>query len=73
MVFGLYNIPKDSMVDDAHCEMNTTQFLQINWGPATAQHVMLMQFDSVNGTTNMTMITFSLPLLGTDFPNAKGK
>uniref|UniRef100_A0A1L8EJ89 Lysosome-associated membrane glycoprotein 5 n=1 Tax=Haematobia irritans TaxID=7368 RepID=A0A1L8EJ89_HAEIR len=68
---GLYNIPKNAIVDDQHCDMNTTQFLQINWGPATAQHIMLMQFDNVKGVSNMTMIMFTLPLLSTDFPDAK--
>lgn len=69
--FGLYNIPKDAVVEDAHCDMNTTQFLQVNWGPASAQHIMVMQFDRVNGTTNMTMLMFTLPLDSDNFPNAK--
>lgn len=69
--FALYNIPKDSKVEDMSCDMNSTQFLQVNWGPITAQHTMVLQFDRVNGTTNMTMMMFTLPLMSDHFPNAK--
>ncbi|XP_023296484.2 lysosome-associated membrane glycoprotein 1 [Lucilia cuprina] len=68
---ALYNIPKDSKVEDMSCDMNSTQFLQVNWGPITAQHTMVLQFDRYNGTTNMTMMMFTLPLMGDNFPNAK--
>lgn len=69
--YGLYNIPKNSVVEDANCEHNTTQGLQINWGPKEAQHVMSLQFLKNNGTFNLTMIMFTIPLLNDTFSNAK--
>lgn len=71
MVYGLYNIPKDAVVDHVDCDKDTTQAMQINWGPADAQHTMVMNFERGNGTTNMTMMMFTLPLLNTTFPDAK--
>lgn len=71
MAHALYNIPKDAKVDDSHCDMNATEFLQVNWGPADAQHTMVLQFDRANTTTNLTMMMFTLPLMSDNFPNAK--
>lgn len=70
---GLYNIPKNAIVEDVGCDYNSSQLLQVNWGPSSAQHSMTLQFERTNGTINMTMIMFNLPLLSTEFPNAKGK
>ena len=72
IVQGLYNIPKTAAVEDVGCDYNSSQLLQVNWGPTSAQHSMTLQFERTNGTINMTMIMFNLPLLSAEFPDAKG-
>uniref|UniRef100_A0A1A9WEQ5 Lysosome-associated membrane glycoprotein 5 n=1 Tax=Glossina brevipalpis TaxID=37001 RepID=A0A1A9WEQ5_9MUSC len=71
LAYGLYNIPQNGKIEDANCEPNTTQGLQINWGPLEAQHIMALHFSNNNGTTSLNSMMFTIPLMNNTFADAK--
>lgn len=66
---ALLNLPASATVEDSMCG-NVTQTIQLNWGPAEAQHSMLLQFDLKNQSSVLTMLRFIIPIVGDNFPNA---
>jgi len=69
--YGLYNIPPTATVGDNTCDSNTTQTLQVNWGPSTGIHSMYLLFTLKDKNVKMSQMQFNLPLTAADFPDAK--
>ncbi|KAH8378137.1 hypothetical protein KR093_009500, partial [Drosophila rubida] len=68
---GLYNIPSHAVVDHCYCGSETTQSMQLNWGPAVSPQSMVLQLENKNKTVALTLIKVDMMVPADDFPDAK--
>ncbi|XP_034098956.2 lysosome-associated membrane glycoprotein 1 [Drosophila albomicans] len=68
---GLYNIPSRASMDHCYCDSQTTQSMQLHWGPDVSPQILVLQLEKKNQTVALTLLKVDMTVPSDDFPDAK--
>ncbi|EDV99081.1 lysosome-associated membrane glycoprotein 1 [Drosophila grimshawi] len=71
MTTGLFNVPTDAKVDHSICDSQTSQSMQLNWGPAALPEFIALQLDNKNKSISLTSVQMQITVSTKDYPDAK--